>query len=273
MVIDHDFIAEHTNGFEALVADLDATTWDDIEAASGLERRDARSGRRSLCASPMRRSSPMAWASPSTRKGTDNVQQLANLLLMRGQFRQARRRHLPVARPFQRAGRPHRRHHRKARRRHARAASNATFGFEPPAAHGHDAVAAMQAIIDGQFESADLPRRQSRRGVARSGADASRACAGSISPCISRPSSTARICSSARKRSFCPCLGRTERDIQASGPQIVTVEDSMSMVHASRGKLPPVSEHLRSEPAIVAGMAAATLAAEQGRLDGAGRGL
>jgi anaerobic selenocysteine-containing dehydrogenase len=48
-------------------------------------------------------------------------------------------------------------------------------------------------------------------------------------------------------------------DIQASGPQAVTVEDSMSMVHASRGKLPPASEHLRSEPAIIAGMAQATL--------------
>jgi molybdopterin-dependent oxidoreductase alpha subunit len=56
-----------------------------------------------------------------------------------------------------------------------------------------------------------------------------------------------------------PVLGRTERDIQATGPQSVTVEDSMSMVHASRGSLPPASEHLRSEPAIIAGMAMATL--------------
>jgi anaerobic selenocysteine-containing dehydrogenase len=56
-----------------------------------------------------------------------------------------------------------------------------------------------------------------------------------------------------------PCLGRTERDIQATGAQSVTVEDSLSMVHASRGKLPPASEHLRSEPSIIAGMARATL--------------
>jgi molybdopterin-dependent oxidoreductase alpha subunit len=62
------------------------------------------------------------------------------------------------------------------------------------------------------------------------------------------------------KHSFIlPCLGRTERDLQASGPQAVTVEDSMSMVHASLGKLAPASVHLRSEPAIIAGMAAATL--------------
>jgi hypothetical protein len=62
------------------------------------------------------------------------------------------------------------------------------------------------------------------------------------------------------KQSFIfPCLGRTEQDIQATGPQSITVEDSMSMVHASMGKLRPASEHLRSEPAILAGVAHAAL--------------
>jgi anaerobic selenocysteine-containing dehydrogenase len=56
-----------------------------------------------------------------------------------------------------------------------------------------------------------------------------------------------------------PCLGRTEQDIQATGPQSITVEDSMSMVHASRGKLRPASQHLRAEPSIIAGIAVATL--------------
>jgi anaerobic selenocysteine-containing dehydrogenase len=62
------------------------------------------------------------------------------------------------------------------------------------------------------------------------------------------------------KQSFIlPCLGRTEIDVQVTGRQSVTVEDSMSMVHASRGGLKPASEHLRSEPAIIAGIALATL--------------
>jgi molybdopterin-dependent oxidoreductase alpha subunit len=56
-----------------------------------------------------------------------------------------------------------------------------------------------------------------------------------------------------------PCLGRTEIDVQATGPQSITVEDSMSMVHASAGRNRPASEHLLSEPAIVAGVARATL--------------
>ncbi|MCV5746261.1 hypothetical protein OFN42_39240, partial [Escherichia coli] len=56
-----------------------------------------------------------------------------------------------------------------------------------------------------------------------------------------------------------PCLGRTEIDQQATGPQGVTVEDTFSMVHISFGQLKPRSEHLRSEPAIIAGIANATL--------------
>jgi anaerobic selenocysteine-containing dehydrogenase len=63
----------------------------------------------------------------------------------------------------------------------------------------------------------------------------------------------------AKESIILPCLRRTEIDMQAGGPQAVTVEDSMSMVHASRGGLKPASEHLRSEPAIIAGIAMATL--------------
>jgi molybdopterin-dependent oxidoreductase alpha subunit len=64
-----------------------------------------------------------------------------------------------------------------------------------------------------------------------------------------------------REALILPCLGRTEIDIQATGPQSISVEDSMSMVHASTGMNEPVSENLKSEPAIVAGMAMAALGA------------
>jgi anaerobic selenocysteine-containing dehydrogenase len=63
----------------------------------------------------------------------------------------------------------------------------------------------------------------------------------------------------ARETIILPCLGRTELDQQTSGPQSVTVEDSMSMVHASTGRLRPPSPHVKSEPAIVAGIARAVL--------------
>jgi anaerobic selenocysteine-containing dehydrogenase len=64
-----------------------------------------------------------------------------------------------------------------------------------------------------------------------------------------------------REALILPCLGRTEIDMQANGPQGVTVEDSMSMVHISMGINPPASDLLLSEPAIVARLAAATIGA------------
>jgi molybdopterin-dependent oxidoreductase alpha subunit len=69
-----------------------------------------------------------------------------------------------------------------------------------------------------------------------------------------------------REALILPCLGRTEIDMQASGPQAVTVEDSMSMVHLSSGINPPASDELLSEPAIVARLAHATLGARS-RID------
>src|SRR5207302_8974622 len=56
-----------------------------------------------------------------------------------------------------------------------------------------------------------------------------------------------------------PCLGRSEEDLRSGGPQMVSVENSMGIVHSSRGRLKPASEHLRSEVAIVAGLARATM--------------
>src|SRR3712207_4149763 len=64
-----------------------------------------------------------------------------------------------------------------------------------------------------------------------------------------------------RRALILPTIGRAERDVQASGPQLFTVENSMGVVHASRGVLPPASPHLLSEPAIVARLARATLGA------------
>src|SRR5208283_3325499 len=56
-----------------------------------------------------------------------------------------------------------------------------------------------------------------------------------------------------------PCLGRTEQDVQASGPQAVSMEDTFSSIYGSIGRRVPASEYLRSEFAIVAGIAKATL--------------
>ena len=169
-------------------------------------------------------------------KGTSNVQQLANLLLMRGNIGK------PGAGICPLRGHSNVQGDRTVGITEKPGADmlariEATFGFKPPAAHGHDAVEAMQAMVDGQIESADLPRRQSRRCHAGPGAmlpgDGGLDLAVHIATKFNRSHLLV-----GKEAIILPCLGRTEYDIQASGPQMVTVEDSMSMVHSSRGKLP-----------------------------------
>ncbi|QAY95588.1 CbbBc protein [Methylovirgula ligni] len=255
-VIDHAFIAEHTRGFEALVADLDATAWADIEAASGLER-GALEAVASAYAQANATIIPYGMGITQHTKGTDNVQQLANLLLMRGQIGK------PGAGICPLRGHSNVQGDRTVGITEKPGADmlariEATFGFTPPAEHGHDAVAGMQAIIAGQ--SKVLVCLGGNLAVALPDPEQCFPAMAELDLAVHIATKLNRSHLLVSKEAIIlPCLGRTEHDIQPSGPQIVTVEDSMSMVHSSRGKLPPVSEYLRSEPAIIAGMAAATL--------------
>jgi len=255
-VLDRDFINAHTNGFEAFTADLIATEWDAIERASGLKRADLESVAEAYAKS---NATIITYGMGITQheKGTSNVQQLANLLLMRGNFGKAGAGICPL------------RGHSNVQgdrtvgiTEKPNAALNAgiekTFGFVPPTHHGHDAVASMQSIIDGKSNvliclggnlAVALPDPEKCFPAMRKL---------DLSVHIATKLNRSHLLT-AKETIVLPCLGRTELDMQATGAQMVTVEDSMSMVHTSRGKLPPVSEHLRSEPAIVAGMAAAAL--------------
>jgi len=259
-VLDHEFIAAHTQGFDELVADLRAMTWADIEAASGLSAAALQSVAAVYAKS---NATIVSYGMGITQHvdGTSNVQQIANLLLMRGNFGKPGAGICPL-------------------RGHSNVQGDRTvgitekpndallqgiertYGFKPPRAHGHDSVAAMQAIIDGR--SKVLISLGGNLVVALP--DAER-----CYPAMRKLDLAVHVATKlnrshllvGRESLIFPCLGRTELDIQASGPQSVTVEDSMTMVHASTGKLPPASEHLRSEPAIVAGMACATLPASK----------
>ncbi len=254
--LDHAFIAEHTLGFDALAADLAATDWDDIERESGLKRADLE---RVAGAYAKSTAAIVTYGMGITQHntGTANVKLIADLLLLRGNIGKPGAGICPL-------------------RGHSNVQGNRTvgitekpgadflrrleevFGFTPPREHGHDAVQAMQAMV---------------RGTAK----ALICLGGNLAVAMPDP----ELCFTAMKRLrlsvhlgtklnrshllvgeetfLLPVLGRTEIDLQASGPQSVTVEDSMSMVHASAGKLKPASEFLRSEAAIIAGMARATL--------------
>ncbi len=136
----------------------------------------------------------------------------------------------------------------------------AAFGFEPPRAPGYHAVGAIKAMAEGRA-----------RVFFALGGNFARATPDTAytEQALRRCALTAHVTTKLNRSHLVhgedalilPCLGRTERDQQASGPQAVTVEDSMSMIHHSTGRFPPASEQLLSEPAIVAGLAQATLPA------------
>ncbi|MBR0874700.1 FdhF/YdeP family oxidoreductase [Bradyrhizobium tropiciagri] len=259
-VLDHAFIAEHTRGFDAFAADLRATPWDSIETVSGFARAKLAEVAALYAKS---RATIVTYGMGITQhsRGTDNVQQIANLLLLKGNYGKPGAGICPL-------------------RGHSNVQGNRTvgitekpnipmyegiertFGFKPPRKHGHDAVAAMEAIDDGR--SKVLIALGGNFAIALS--DPERCAAGmrKLELAVHLATKLNRSHLLIGKQSIIlPVLGRTEQDIQASGPQVVTVEDSMSMVHASRGKLTPASEHLRSESAIVAGIAMATLPASK----------
>jgi molybdopterin-dependent oxidoreductase alpha subunit len=254
--VDHDFVREHTAGFDALVDALDAVTWDEIEAGSGLSRARieeaagvyARSKAAILC---------YGMGLTQHRDSSGTVQQLVNLLLLRGN----------IGRPG--AGIcPLRGHSNVQGARTVGVAEKPTaalldsirdvFGFEPPREHGHTVVEAIGAMergeakvfvgLGGNFAVAAPDPVRTFAAMRRLDFAAHIA---------TKPNRTHLLVG--KESLLLPCLGRTEIDIQAGGRQAVTVEDSMSMVHASKGLNAPASEHLKSEPAIVAGIAHAVL--------------
>jgi molybdopterin-dependent oxidoreductase alpha subunit len=130
------------------------------------------------------------------------------------------------------------------------------FGFEPPRAHGWDTVDSIRAMRDGKV---DVFLAVGGNFVAAT--PDSDLTAAAMSNCKLTVHVATKLNRShlhhGREALLLPCLGRTERDVQAGGEQFVTVEDSMSMVHASRGRLEPASPQLRSEVAILCGLGAA----------------
>jgi molybdopterin-dependent oxidoreductase alpha subunit len=255
-VLDREFINNHTTGIDELLADLDATSWDAIEEASGLPRSDIELVG-NIYAKAERVIINYGMGITQHRHGTGNVQQIANLLMLRGNIGRQGAGISPL-------------------RGHSNVQGDRTvgiteipndallngiarvFGFEPPRNKGHNAIEAIEAIRDGRSKA--LVCLGGNLAVAMSDPEVTFKAMRNLDLAVHIATKLNRSHLLLAKQSFIlPCLGRTELDVQATGTQSVTVEDSMSMVHASRGGLKPASEHLKSEPAIIAGMALATL--------------
>ncbi|WNE95950.1 FdhF/YdeP family oxidoreductase [Streptomyces luomodiensis] len=250
--IDEAFIREHTHGFEEFAAAARAADWDETLRATGLDRADIDRALRMVLAS---KRTIVCWAMGLTqhKHAVPTIREVVNFLLLRGNIGRPGAGVCPV------------RGHSNVQgdrtmgifERPAPAFLDALereFGFAPPREHGLDVVRAIRALRDGQAKVffamggnfvAATPDTEVTEAAMR---------AARLTVHVSTKLNRSHVVTGARAL-ILPTLGRTERDLQAGGPQFVTVEDSMGMVHASRGRLEPASPHLLSEPAIVCRLA------------------
>ncbi len=252
--LDHEFIKEHTTGYQDFKRQLDTVKWSEVTEHSGISESKIREvaevyGRA--------KASIACWAMGLTQhqNGVENIREVVNLLLMKGNIGRPGAGACPV-------------------RGHSNVQGDRTvgiverpseallksieshFNFKPPRDHGHDVVNSIHAMnrgnvdvfmaMGGNFLSATPDTDYTASGLSKVG----------LTVHVSTKLNRSHLVTGEEALIF-PCLGRTERDEQESGPQFVTVEDSMSVVHRSQGRRQPASEYLLSEPAIVCRLAQA----------------
>ncbi|MCK1796434.1 FdhF/YdeP family oxidoreductase [Streptomyces sp. XM4193] len=257
--VDREFVAEHTLGYEEFAAQAAETDWAQTLRATGLRRAEIEAAAEMVLAS---RRTVVCWAMGLTqhKHSVPTIREIVNLLLLRGDIGRPGSGVCPV------------RGHSNVQgdrtmgifERPAPALLDALqreFGFEPPREHGYDTVRAIRALRDGEakvflamggnFVAASPDTAVTEAAMRRA----------RLTVHVSTKLNRSHVVTGARAL-ILPTLGRTERDTQRAGDQVVTVEDSMGMVHASRGRLAPASAELLSEPAIVARLARLVLGAE-----------
>ncbi|HLM23599.1 MAG TPA: FdhF/YdeP family oxidoreductase [Pyrinomonadaceae bacterium] len=254
--LDEEFIAHNTTGFEEFASALRDISWTDIVEQSGVSKEQIEQAAQIFVESER---TIFCWAMGLTqhRNAVSNIQEIVNLMLLRGQIGKPGAGLCPV-------------------RGHSNVQGDRTvgiwerptaefldklaaeFNFNPPRNHGFDTVRAIQAMHEGQgkvffalggnFLSATPDTEFT--------AAALRRCR--LTAHVSTKLNRSHLITGDRAL-ILPCLGRTESDVQARGPQFVTTENSMGVVQISRGSLAPASTELLSEPQIVARLARVTL--------------
>ncbi|CAM5329943.1 MULTISPECIES: FdhF/YdeP family oxidoreductase [Streptomyces] len=254
--VDEEFVAAHTQGYEEFAAAAGKADWEEALAATGLERAEVEEALRMVLASER---TVVCWAMGLTqhKHSVPTIREVVNFLLLRGNIGRPGAGVCPV------------RGHSNVQgdrtmgifERPAPAFLDALereFGFTPPRHHGLDVVRAIRALRDGEAKvflamggnfvaaSPDTEVTEAAMRKAR------------LTVHVSTKLNRSHAVTGAHAL-ILPTLGRTERDVQAGGEQFVTVEDSMGMVHASRGRLEPAGPALLSETAIVCRVARAVL--------------
>jgi len=259
--IDRSFIESFTDGFEALFADVEAAGWEEILEESGLTRSQIAAAATMYAGS---KKTIIAWCLGVTqqRNGVDNVSMIVNLLLAGGH----------MGRPG--AGTVCVRGHSNVQGDRTMGvwerppapfldALKKEFNFEPPRKQGYDTVESLHAMFDGDVKVFFAISGNFLSNVPDTvySAHAMQRC--KLTAHVSTKLNRSHLITGERAL-ILPCLGRSEEDVQATGKQWVTVEDSMGIINPSEGFLPPASPHLLSDVAIVANLANATLKGRTG---------
>lgn len=255
-VLDRAFIEEHTRGFDAFVDALDREPFDALEESSGVPRATMRE----LAELYVRSERVIAcWAMGITqhKNGVDNVREIVNLLLLRGNLGREGAGVCPVRGHSNVQGDRTMGIH-EAPTEAFLAKLDAATGIRSPRAHGHDVVGAIHAMeegsvrvfmaLGGNFVAASPDTERTARALAGV----------RLTVQVSTKLNRSHLEGGA-SAIILPCLARSERDGPAEKHAFVTVENSMGIVHRSQGKLAPAAPSLMSEPAIVARIAALTL--------------
>lgn len=255
-VFDVQFIEAHTNGLDAYLVEVEKTPWQQIEQQSGLTQQQI-----THAANIYQQAGRVifTWAMGITqhKHSVATIQEMTNLQLLFGQLGKKGAGLCPVRGHSNVQGDRTMGINEKPDAKFL-ASLEQKFAFKPPSEHGHNTVQAITSMLagdskvflglGGNFVSATPDTDLSRQ---------------AMSNCLLTVHIATKLnrthVSPGKQSLILPCLGRTDIDMQVSGPQKVTVEDSFSMVHASQGVVESDVSEMRSEPAIIAGIAQATL--------------
>jgi len=254
--LDLDFINNSTTGFQSMCDNAKNTPWDTIIRDSGIDK-ELIEKVGSLCANSNATIACWAMGLTQHRNGVSVIQEVVNLLLLGGHVGRKGAGFCPV-------------------RGHSNVQGDRTVGiWEAPSdsfldkmemglkvalprKHGYDVVNSIKAMdndkvgvffcMGGNFISATPDTRFTAKALSNVDLVVQ------VSTKLNRSHAV-----TGKEALILPCLGRTELDIQKSGKQFVSVENSMGIVHMSRGNLKPASNNLRSEPWIVSSLADKTL--------------
>ena len=258
-VVDQSFVEGRTENYRAYTENLTAVSWEEIAAGAGVSEEQIRAAADLFIGAER---IIVCWAMGLTQheNAVDNIREVVNVLLLRGAIGKPGAGVCPVRGHSNVQGDRTMGIYEKPTAKFLDALDKAT-GIRAPRAHGFDVVDTIHALHDGRakvflamggnFLSATPDTEYTAAAVRRA----------RLTAHVSTKLNRAHLVAGAEAL-ILPCLGRTERDLQRAGEQFVSTENSMGVVQMSRGRMPPASEHLISEPQIVARLAQATLGAK-----------